>query len=73
MKRSAKQPDEVFFAMQPFRSPLQGSGPRMGQELEGLVGEVPQGARITQLVYLTESFGLLAFHVPPCGCDGQLG
>lgn len=45
----------------------------MGQELEGLVGEVPQGARITQLVYLTESFGLLAFHVPPCGCDGQLG
>lgn len=73
MKRSAEQPDEFFFAMQPFRSHLQGSGPRMGQELEGLVGEVPQGTRITQPVYLTESFGLLAFHAPAGACDVQLG
>jgi len=85
MKRSTRQPDAFFFAIQSFRSHLQGSGPRMGQELQGLVGEVPQDARITQAVYLPESFeklrvlglepslGILAFYGPPGGCDGQLG
>lgn len=59
----------------------------MGQELQGLVGEVPQDARIAQPVYLPESFeksrkrelglkpslGTFGFHAPLGGCDGQLG